>query len=61
LFAVNSGSDTIAVFHIQGNGALTPVEGSPFPSGGNDPVSLGLNGNTLFVVTCSLGPISSED
>jgi hypothetical protein len=39
LFAVNSGSDTIAVFHIQGNGALTPAEGSPFPSGGNDPVS----------------------
>ena len=61
LFAVNSGSDTIAVFHIQGNGALTPVEGSLFPSGGNDPVSLGLNGNTLFVVTCSLGPISLED
>jgi hypothetical protein len=53
LFAVNSGSDTIAVFHIQGNGALTQVEGSPFPSGGNDPVSLGLNGNTLFVVNKS--------
>jgi hypothetical protein len=53
LFAVNSGSDTIAVFHIQGNGVLIPVEGSPFPSGGNDPVSLGLNGNTLFVVNKS--------
>lgn len=53
LFAVNSGSDTIAVFQIQENGALTPVAGSPFPSGGNDPVSLGLNGNTLFVVNKS--------
>ena len=53
LFAVNSGSDTIAVFHIGGNGQLTPVEGSPFPSGGNDPVSLGLSGNTLFVVNKS--------
>lgn len=57
LFAVNSGSDSIAVFQIQGNGALTPVEGSPFPSGGNDPVSLGLKGNTLFVVnkSCDFG------
>jgi 6-phosphogluconolactonase (cycloisomerase 2 family) len=53
LFAVNSGSDTIAVFHIGENGALTPVEGSPFPSGGNDPVSLGLSGNTLFIVNKS--------
>ena len=53
LFAVNSGSDTIAVFHIGGNGELTPVEGSPFPSGGNDPVSLGLSGNTLFVANKS--------
>jgi len=26
LFAVNSGSDTIAIFHIGGNGELTPVE-----------------------------------
>jgi hypothetical protein len=32
---------------------LTPVEGSPFPSGGNDPVSLGLSGDTLFVVNKS--------
>src|SRR5437016_3905287 len=34
LFAVNSGSDTIAAFHIDHNGSLQPVEGSPFPSGG---------------------------
>lgn len=53
LFAVNSGSDTIAVFHIGANGRLTPVEGSPFPSGGNDPVSVGLRGDTLFVVNKS--------
>ena len=53
LFAVNSGSDTIAVFHILPSGALTPVAGSPFPSGGNDPVSLALVGDTLFVVNKS--------
>ena len=33
LFAVNGGSDTIAVFNIQADGSLTPVAGSPFPSG----------------------------
>lgn len=42
LFAVNSGSNTIAVFHINSDGSLTPVEGSPFPSGGSEPVSVGV-------------------
>ncbi|AXC13735.1 hypothetical protein ACPOL_4463 [Acidisarcina polymorpha] len=50
LFAVNSGSDTIAVFHIQQDGSLKPIAGSPFHSGGTDPVSLALLGDTLFVV-----------
>jgi 6-phosphogluconolactonase (cycloisomerase 2 family) len=53
LFAVNSGSDSIAVFHIASDGSLSPVQGSPFPSGGNDPVSLSLAGDTLFVVNKS--------
>jgi hypothetical protein len=53
LFAVNAGSDSIAVFHINGDGSLTPVNGSPFPSGGNDPVSLALNGNILYVANQS--------
>ena len=42
LFAVNSGSNTIAVFRINSDGSLTHVNGSPFPSGGVQPVSLGL-------------------
>src|SRR4030095_17001351 len=50
LFAVNSGSDTIAVFRIHPDGSLTPAHGSPFPSGGVQPVSLGLSGNQLYVV-----------
>ena len=50
LFAVNSGSNSIAVFFINSDGSLTAVDGSPFPSGGSDPVSLGLNGNILTVV-----------
>jgi len=49
LFAVNSSSDTIAVFHIQPGGRLTPVAGSPFPSNGTAPTSLGLAGSTLIV------------
>jgi 6-phosphogluconolactonase (cycloisomerase 2 family) len=50
LFAVNSGSDSIAVFNIHKDGSLTAIAGSPFGSGGNDPVSLGLMGNNLIVV-----------
>jgi 6-phosphogluconolactonase (cycloisomerase 2 family) len=49
LFAVNSSSDTIAVFHIHSGGGLSPVAGSPFPSNGKAPSSVGLAGNTLIV------------
>jgi 6-phosphogluconolactonase (cycloisomerase 2 family) len=49
LFSANQGSDTIAVYKIQSNGGLQPVPGSPFPSGGKAPSSLGLSGNTLVV------------
>jgi hypothetical protein len=49
LFAVNSSSDTIAVFHIRAGGGLTPVAGSPFGSNGKAPSSLGLAGSTLIV------------
>jgi hypothetical protein len=50
LFAVNSVSDTIAVFNVNSDGSLKAIPGSPFPSGGTNPVSLGLAGNNLFVV-----------
>jgi 6-phosphogluconolactonase (cycloisomerase 2 family) len=50
LFAVNGGSDTIAVFKIGSKGALTPVAGSPFPSGGSNPVSVGLSNDDVLVV-----------
>src|SRR5947209_8915864 len=49
LYAVNSSSDTIAAFHIHPDGTLTPVTGSPFPSNGKAPSSLGLAGDTLIV------------
>ncbi len=56
LFAVNSGSDTIAVFNIGADGALQPVAGSPFPSGGVNPVSVGLAKETLVVVNKAMDP-----
>lgn len=49
LFAVNQGSDSIAAFQIGPEGALTPVPGSPFDSGGPAPTSLGISGNILVV------------
>ena len=41
LFAVNGGSDTIAVLDVASNGRLTHVKGSPFPSYGVNPVERG--------------------
>ena len=49
LFVTNQGSDTVAVFRIADDGALTPVPGSPFPSRGTAPVSVGVSGNTVAV------------
>ncbi len=56
LFAVNGGSNTIAVFQIHKNGTLQPVQGSPFPSGGVNPVSVGLAGRILCVVNKNMDP-----
>ena len=56
LFAVNPGSDTVAVFRIQSDGSLVAVPGSPFPSGGTNPVSLGLAADKLIVVNKAFDP-----
>ena len=50
LFAVNMGSDSIAVFRIADDGTLTAVPGSPFPSGGTGPISVGVSDGTAVVV-----------
>ncbi len=50
LFAVNQGSESIAVFHVNSQtGALTPVAGSPFSSFGIGPIALGYSNGTLIV------------
>ena len=56
LFAVNGGSDTVAVFKIHKDGSLMPVNGSPFSSGGSNPVSVGLSDDTLCVVNKDNNP-----
>ena len=57
LFAVNQGSDTVAVFRIdRATGALEHVEGSPFPSGGRAPSTTGVTGRTLIVVNKGILP-----
>jgi 6-phosphogluconolactonase (cycloisomerase 2 family) len=53
---VNGGSDSIAVFRVHDDGSLSPVDGSPFPSGGSNPVSVGLAGDILCVVNKDQDP-----
>ncbi|MEP6763032.1 MAG: hypothetical protein ABJB66_01915 [Gemmatimonadaceae bacterium] len=56
MFAVNPGSNTIAVMTISSSGALTPVPGSPFASGGINPASVAVSGDKLFVLNKSNDP-----
>jgi 6-phosphogluconolactonase (cycloisomerase 2 family) len=56
LFTVNGGSDSIAVFRIDRDGSLDPIDGSPFDSGGSNPVSVGLAGDILCVVNKAEDP-----
>jgi 6-phosphogluconolactonase (cycloisomerase 2 family) len=49
LYAVNEGSNTIGGFDINGDGSLSAVAGSPFSSGGDNPVSLEPVGDILYV------------
>jgi 6-phosphogluconolactonase (cycloisomerase 2 family) len=49
VLAVNPGSDSVAVLRKNGNGELTPVPGSPFPSGGSGPLSLTVHGDLVYV------------
>lgn len=41
LYAVEGHSNTIAAFMVNADGTLTTIAGSPFSSGGHDPVSIG--------------------
>jgi 6-phosphogluconolactonase (cycloisomerase 2 family) len=58
LLAVNSGSNTIAVFKINIDGTLSPVPGSPFPSCGETPVSIDMWQQYVYVANKSQNPIT---
>ena len=47
MFAVNGHSNNISVFKINPDGTMRPIPGSPFASGGQDPVSVALKENVL--------------
>lgn len=47
LYAVNQGSDSVSAFRVLGNGRLQLL--GAFASGGDQPDSIGIAGNTLYV------------
>ena len=61
LYAVNGGSNSIAAFTINADGTLSTVRGSPFASGGQDPVSVGLSDGFLVVANKNLDPTQNID
>jgi len=56
LLTVNSGSGTVAVFRINLDGTLSPVPGSPFPSGGETPVSIAMWQQYVIVLNKGSNP-----
>jgi 6-phosphogluconolactonase (cycloisomerase 2 family) len=55
LFAVNGGSDSVAVFRLGAHGAIAHVPGSPFHSGGANPGSVGVDSNAGVLVVANKG------
>jgi len=49
VLAVNPGSDSVPVLRKGSGGKLTPVPGSPFPSGGSTPLSLTVHKDLVYV------------
>jgi 6-phosphogluconolactonase (cycloisomerase 2 family) len=57
LLAVNGGSNTVAVFSINPDGSLVHVPGSPFPSGGQTPCSVAVNGRFVYIANKAFDPL----
>lgn len=55
LLAADAGSNQISVLRIGPDGALSPVAGSPFASGGNEPVSIAVRGRLVYVANAGAG------
>ena len=50
MYVTNGGSNSIAAFTFKGDGSLLPLRGSPFSSGGSNPVAMSLSGDKMVVV-----------
>ena len=61
LYAVNGHSNSIAVFRVNADGTLTTIPGSPYPSGGQNPVSIGVSGKFLVVANKNFDPHQNID
>jgi len=59
LYATNGHSNDISAFAIASDGTLSTIPGSPFASGGQDPVSLAISGNLLIVANKAQDPRQS--
>lgn len=55
LLAVDAGSNQISVLRIHHDGSLQPAEGSPFASGGSEPVSIAARGSLVYVANTGTG------
>jgi 6-phosphogluconolactonase len=55
VLAVDAGSNQISVLQIGASGALTPVPGSPFASGGVEPNSIAVNYGLVYVSNTGAG------
>jgi 6-phosphogluconolactonase len=49
LLAVDAGSNQISVLRVGADGGLRPVDGSPFSSGGIEPVSIAVHKSLVYV------------
>lgn len=61
LYAVNGHTNSIAAFNVNANGTLSTVAGSPFASGGQNPVSIGISGKFLVVANKNFDPDQNID
>lgn len=55
LFAADAGNNTVLSFGIASSGALSPVAGSPFATGGTQPVWVAVDAATKFLFTANQG------
>jgi 6-phosphogluconolactonase (cycloisomerase 2 family) len=55
LLTVDAGSNQVSVSRIKPDGTLQAVQGSPFASGGVDPVSIGVHRDLVYVANAGPG------